>query len=374
MLNRYLTRLPNFDLVLGMLLTAGMLFPALLISPCPAFALSSALPAQQQATPPREHFQNVEVIYDWVTSKRGDKLRTFITRPKNARGKVPAIFFVGWLSCDSMEYPQGETDGFGALMLRLIDQSGYATIRMNKPGVGESGGHCEKTDFQSELEGWQAAFDSLSKYSFIDLDRVFVLGLSNGGGFSPLVARQHPVRGFIPTSSWGRTWYEHMLELERRRLISPAHSPAEVNRSVKAFTEFYDLYLVQRMTPGEILRKHSEWKDVWYDAPDGQYGRPAAFYQQLQDLNLGEVWEKVNVSVLVIYGNGDTIMSHADAHAISETVNRVHPDRARFWEIDAMDHLLTVNGKFYDALVPQILDWIKEQLKNGSEQEFVETQ
>jgi pimeloyl-ACP methyl ester carboxylesterase len=331
-------------------------------SPASKSAIAHVFSTPQKAAPARERFQNAEVLYDWVSNKHGDKLRTFVTRPKNAAGKVPAIFFVGWLSCDSMEYPKGETDGFGALMLRLIDQSGYATMRMDKSGVGESSGDCAKLDFQNELEGWQAAFDSLSKYDFIDLDRVFVLGLSNGGGFSPLVSRQHPVRGFIPTSSWGRTWYEHMLEHERRCLSSPNRSAAEVNSGVKAFTDFYDLYLIQKMTPGEILRKHAEWKNWWYDAPDGQYGRPAAFYQQLQDLNLGDVWEKVNAPVLVIYGTGDTIMSHADAHAIAETVNHAHPDRATFLEIVGMDHLLTIDRKFYDALVPKILDWIKAQL------------
>ena len=94
----------------------------------------------------------------------------------------------------------------------------------------------------------------------------------------------------------------------------------------------------------------------------GQYGRPAAFYQQLQALNLGEVWEKVSAPVLVIYGGDDTIMSRADARAISDTVNHVHPEQARFVEIEGMDHLLTMDGKFYDALVPKILEWIKEQL------------
>jgi pimeloyl-ACP methyl ester carboxylesterase len=318
--------------------------------------------APQSPTQAREHFQNAEVIYDWVANKRGEKLRTFITHPKGVAGKLPAIFIVGWLSCDSMEYSKGETDGFGALMLRLIDQSGYATVRMDKPGVGESTGNCAHADFKSELEGWQAAFDSLPKYDFIDLNRVFVLGLSNGGGFSPLVAGQHPVRGYIPTSSWGRTWYEHMLEHERRRLTTPASSAAEVNRQVKIFTEFYDLYLLQGMTPGEIIRKHPSWKSTWYDAPDGQYSRPAAFYQQLQALNLGDVWEKVNAPVLVIYGGDDTIMSRADARAISNTVNHVHPGQGRYLEIEGMDHLLTVDGKFYDALVPKILEWIKEQL------------
>jgi pimeloyl-ACP methyl ester carboxylesterase len=331
-------------------------------SRCKAAGFGSPEPTQQTSTRPREHFENAEVIYDWVTNKRGEKLRTFITRPKNAGAKVPAIFIVGWLSCDSMEYAKGETDGFGALMLRLAGQSGYATVRMDKPGVGESAGNCAHADFKSELEGWQAAFDSLAKHDFIDLDRVFVLGLSNGGGFSPLVAGEHPVRGYIPTSSWGRTWYEHMLEHERRRITNPANSAAEVNRQIKIFTEFYNLYLIQHMTPGEITSRHSKWKSVWYDRPDGQYGRPAAFYQQLQDLNLGEVWEKVNAPVLVIYGAADTIMSHADAAAISDTVNRAHPGQAQFLEIEGMDHLLTVDDKFYAPLASKILDWIKDQL------------
>src|SRR5262249_44602603 len=152
-----------------------------------------------------------------------------------------------------------------------------------KPGVGESQGDCAKADFQSELEGFQAAFDSMSKYDFIDTDRVFVVGLSNGGGFSPLVARGHRVRGFVAAGSWGRTWYEHMLELERRRLMQETTlSPAQINDAMKEFTDFYNLYLIKGMTPGQVLAQHPEWKSLWYDSADGQYGRPAAFYQQLQ--------------------------------------------------------------------------------------------
>jgi pimeloyl-ACP methyl ester carboxylesterase len=314
----------------------------------------------------REHFDHATLIYDSVTNHRGEKLRTFVTRPTDARGKVPAIFFVGWLSCDSMEYPDANTrDGFGILLRRLIDQSGFATVRMDKSGVGESQGDCAKEDFQSEMEGWQAAFDALPKYDFIDLDRVFVVGLSNGGGFSPLVARAHPVRGFVSASSWGRTWHEHMLELERRRLTIAGKSPAEVNDSVKAFADFYTLYLIKGMTPGQVVAQHPEWKTLWYDSPDGQYGRPAAFYQQLQRLNLGEVWQKVNAPVLVIHGTGDTVMSRADSEAIAQIVNQVHPGHARYMEIVDMSHDFQVNGKFDDELVPLMLQWMKQQLEGG---------
>lgn len=315
-----------------------------------------------QTTQAREHFEHASVRYDWVTNGKGEKLRTFVTRPNHASGKVPVIFFVGWLSCDTMESPHpAPNDGFGILIRRLIDESGYATVRMDKPGVGESQGDCGKADFQSEMTGWQAAFDSMSKYDFVDLDRVFVVGLSNGGGFSPLVAGVHPVRGFVSCSSWGRTWYEHMLELERRRLTEAKKSPGEVNRSVKDFAGFYDLYLVKGMTPGQVIAQHPEWKSLWYDSPDGQYGRPAAFYQQLQALNLGEIWQNVSSPVLVIHGTNDSIMSRADSEAIVQIVNQVHPGQARYLQVDGAAHDFTVHAKFYDQLIPTILNWIKEQ-------------
>src|SRR5215469_6147004 len=127
--------------------------------------------------------------------------------------------------------------------------------------------------------------------------------------FSRSPVRSLSLSGYISASSWGRTCYEHMLELERRRLIAKKKSPADVNNDVKSFAEFYSLYLTKGMTPGEVIAQHPEWKNLWYDAADGQYGRPAAFYQQLEALNLGEVWQRVSVPVLVIRGKADTIMS-----------------------------------------------------------------
>jgi pimeloyl-ACP methyl ester carboxylesterase len=160
-----------------------------------------------------------------------------------------------------------------------------------------------------------------------------------------LVPRQHPVRGYIAASFWGRTWYEHMLELERLRLSTEGKSPGEVDSRMKAFSQFYDLYLNQRMMPGEIISKHAEWKDLWYGKADGQYGRPAAFYQQLQALNLGEAWENINVPVLVMHGTADNIMSNADSSAIAEIVNHAHPGTAKFVQIENADHLLSVQNQ-----------------------------
>jgi len=335
-----------------------------------ACALSALLSCTVAARPPqnerpREHFQHADVIYDWTRDVLGNQLHTFITKPKDAVGKVPAIFFVGWLSCDSAEYSSGETDGFGAIFWRLIETAGYSTLRMDKEGVGESAGDCSKTDFLTELSGYRAAFASLHKYPFIDENRIFVVGLSNGGGTSPLVAEGRPVRGYIAASSWGRTWYEHMLELERVRLSADlSKSAAEINSSLKKFTDFYAAYLMHKMTPGEAIKQHPEWAAIWYDKADGQYGRPAAFYQQLQDLNLGETWSSVSAPVLVLHGSADTIMSHADSAAIANIVNRKSPGQAELAEIPNADHLLSVHGKLSEQVVPTMLQWMNAQLRN----------
>jgi hypothetical protein len=53
---------------------------------------------------------------------RGERLRTFVTEPKPSNGKVPALFFVGRLSCCTMEssHPASD-DGFGIFLRRLAD-------------------------------------------------------------------------------------------------------------------------------------------------------------------------------------------------------------------------------------------------------------
>jgi alpha-beta hydrolase superfamily lysophospholipase len=313
---------------------------------------------------PREQFKNAVAQYDWVSNAKGQRIRTIVTRPKNATGKVPAIFFVGWLSCDSIEYVNGETDAFGAIFWRVIETSGFATMRMDKPGVGESEGNCAQTDFQTELDSYRAAFASLSKYDFVDQNRIFVIGLSNGGGTAPLVVGQHPVRGFIAASSWGRTWYEHMLELERGRLVRKGTlTSAQIDEAMRNLSAFYKSYLIEGKAPGDVLKQHPEWKSLWHDEPDGQYGRPAAFYQQLQALNLGKVWQEVSAPVLVIHGTADTIMSRADSIAIPDIVNRAHPGHAEFLEIEGADHLLASHNKLLDSAVPKMLDWIRKQLQ-----------
>ena len=321
---------------------------------------------------PREQLKGVETVYDAALVDRGFRVRTIITRPQNASGRLPTVFLVGWLSCDSVEYPFGPgDDGFGQLLHDLATQSGHVLVRMDKPGVGDSEGpNCSETDFQTELAAYRAAFSTLKRYDYVDLDRVFILGLSNGGGFAPLVPGAEKVRGYVVAGGWSKTWFEHMLELERRRLTLLGKKPGAVNEAMKGYAEFYTDYLLRKMTPREILKAKPYLSSLWYGGPEHQYGRPASFFQQLADLNLSASWEKVEAPVLVMHGEYDWIMSRDDHELIAKIVDRKQPGHATFVELPKTDHLLMTfadmdkafkgeGGHYNKSVTEQILTFLR---------------
>jgi len=142
---------------------------------------------------PRESYPNVDIIYDSVTTPHGERLRTIITKPDDARGKLPVIFVAGWLSCDSVEAPPDRGpgpgvvrhDATGIVFQGLAQLPGFCLFRVDKQGVGDSEGNCAENDFESELGGYRTAFRALKNYDFIDTNQVYILGISNGGGFAP---------------------------------------------------------------------------------------------------------------------------------------------------------------------------------------------
>lgn len=326
---------------------------------------------------PRETYAEVDVTYDSVPGPKGQQLRTIITKPRGATQKLPVIFVAGWLSCDSVEAPNETKDATASVFRLLSELPGFCTVRMDKQGCGDSEGVCGETDFETELAGYRAAFRSLSKYDFIDADQIYVLGISNGAGFAPLVPesleQQAKVRGYAVVGGWVKTWFEHMLEIERRRFALSGKSPGEVNDRMKNAATLYHDWLIKGRTVGEIVREKSKLAELWPEGTDYNhlYGRPLAFYQQLQKLNLAAAWSQVKVPTLVMFGQYDWIMSRDDHEAIVKLVNANRPGAARFAELPAtghtFQHYLTQADAYegkeapFDAQVARVLtDWFKE--------------
>lgn len=338
-------------------------------------APSEELPRKSKAL--RETYPNVDVIYDSVTTPDGKRLRTVITKPRHADGKLPVIFVAGWLSCDSVEAPAGTKDESGLVFRGLAQLPGFVLFRMDKQGVGDSEGVCSETDFDSELAGYRAAFRALKNYDFIDAKKIYVLGVSNGGGFAPLIpesdAEQAQVRGYISVGGWVKTWFEHMLEIERRRFALMGKSPGEVNDRMKSAAMLYEEWLIKGRPIDDILKEQPQLAELWPEGRDHAhlYGRPLRFYQQLQQLNLAALWSRVRVPAYILRGAFDWIMSRDDSELIAEYVNR-NGDLASFYEIPTTGHTFqhylsladAFKGKsapFDPKMIGLLADWLRNE-------------
>jgi len=345
---------------------------------------SNELPRKSKA--PREEYPKVDMIYDFVVAPHRERLRTIITKPQSVTGKLPVVFVAGWLSCDTVESPPNRGpgpgivrhDATGLAFRELAQLPGFCFFRVDKQGCGDSEGNCAETDFESELGGYRAAFRALKNYDFVDTNQVYMLGISNGGGFAPLVpeteAEHSQVRGYIVVGGWVKNWFEHMLEIERRRFGLMGKSPAEINELMRRAATLYHEWLLKNRDVEQILREKPELADVWPEGKDHAhlYGRPLAFYQQLQKLNLAAAWARVKVPVLVLHGQFDWIMSRDDHELIARYVNANRPGVARFVEIPEMGHTFQHYLSFEDAFhgkeatfdpktIQLVIDWLKQQ-------------
>jgi pimeloyl-ACP methyl ester carboxylesterase len=248
---------------------------------------------------------------------------------------------------------------------------------MDKQGVGDSEGACAETDFDSELSGYRAAFRALKNYDFIDTQKIYMLGISNGGGFAALVpesdSEQAQVRGYISVGGWVKTWFEHMLEIERRRFALMGKSPGEVNDRMKGAATLYHEWLIKGRPVDDILTEQPKLTDLWPEGKDHAhlYGRPLRFYQQLQQLNLAAAWSRVKVPTYVLRGAFDWIMSREDSELIASYVN-TNGDLASFYEIPATGHTFqhylsladAFKGKsapFDPKVVGLLADWLRNK-------------
>ena len=334
---------------------SGLALAALLLAAFEPSMAASDLPRKDAASTRTESYPGVVVSYDSFRDDAGRRLRLIVTHPDKA-GRFPAIFVVGWLSCDSVEAPPGTSDPTQLVFQHLARLEGFATLRMDKAGAGDSEGDCAATDFLTELAEYRKALRKLADYPFVDTDRVFVLGLSNGGGFAPLVSDGMAVKGYVVAGGWIKTWYEHMLEIERRRLGLRGTPATRINSLMKSVAELYSGYLLDRQAPAQILARRPELAPVWEGDPAHQYGRPVAYYQQLQDLDLMAAWSSVKVPALVLHGQFDWIMSREDPQLTAALVNRNAPGSAEFVELPdtghSFEHVTSAEAAFAGQTLP----------------------
>src|SRR5688572_13868598 len=70
-----------------------------------------------------ESHPNINTSYGTLALRDGVKLQTIVTKPASATGRLPAILFVQWLSCDTVAISDHPRDGWSAMLKQIVRRS-----------------------------------------------------------------------------------------------------------------------------------------------------------------------------------------------------------------------------------------------------------
>lgn len=318
----------------------------------------------------KEQYENLVTEYGTIVSDYNLRQRTIITYPERDQPQ-PAIFVVGGLSCSSIEYTPGRQSNYIRSLQYLVRNSDMLVMRVEKPGVGDSEGRCSETDFHTELNGYEVALQTLMADKRVDRSRIIVYGSSMGSALAPYLANKYQLSGVISDGTFYRSWFEHMLEIERRILTMKGDDQATVNDKInRAYIPLYYGMLIEKKSYQQVIEQNPLLAEYNYHSPAHMYGRPVSFYHQMQDFNFAGEWAKLKAPVRIRYGLNDWIMSEYDIDIIEQVlVANQHPD-FEVLKVPGLDHWDTFHetalesfqgkpGKWQESLPQQLVDWVQ---------------
>lgn len=288
---------------------------------------------------PLQRPDGFRVHYDQVVSQ-GKRIRIIATHPEGS-GPHPTIFLIGGIGAYSSD-GDFATAPYGNILGPLA-KSGYATVRIDKPGQGDSEGptYTELT-YTVERDAYLQALRLAKTLPFVDKNRIAIFGHSMGGSFGPQVAAQESVRGLIVHGTLARTWYEYTLENSRRQMELGGTPPAVVSEQMIPLARVMHYLFNEGKSPAEIKTAHPDLAEAVNGMiPDGRTysGVGLPFFQELAKENLAAAWQNLGeTQVLALYGENDFISGITDHQDIARWVNARRPGTATFTLVPQSDH------------------------------------
>ncbi len=277
------------------------------------------------------------VVYGEAVGANGARLRTLLSLP-DGEGPFPLLMLIQGITLSSLDSPLTDNNPY-ARLLGPFARAGYATLRVDKPGVGDSeGGPASALDFERELAGYRAALQSTRDIAAIDPKRIFLIGHSMGGIWAPMLANEFDVAGIAAYGTVFRTWNEYDLENARRQFRLAGDAPADIHEALQRRAALNTALLIDGLSVAQARQRPGLDAAVAEEIVDGIWnGRVLAFWQQLAAVNVARLWSTGKTPVLAMHGDADFVAARSDHELLAEAVRSAGGD-AQFIAVPQSDH------------------------------------
>ncbi|MFB0566049.1 MAG: alpha/beta fold hydrolase [Candidatus Aminicenantaceae bacterium] len=212
-------------------------------------------------------------------------------------------------------------------MAQFFSEKGFAVIRYDKRGVGQSGGHFESAGLYDFARDAENVFNYMKSRKELNSSLIFLIGHSYGGKVATMVASNRPeVAGLVLLACVASS--EPYNLIRQNKFISEVRGESQHKR--KARFEGLNFW-VEKVKSRELIL----YKDYF-----SEKGLSKEF-QKIQKFNpLPPVWmlqameydqlktlEKLEMPILIISGTSDWMVPPSETELLEEALERVHhPD------------------------------------------------
>lgn len=258
----------------------------------------------------------------------GFNLAGTLTKPANLSALVPGVVLIGGSGPTDRDENVFGIPIFGQLAGSLVD-AGFAVVRYDKRGIGQSGGRAESATLSDYAEDARAVVRWLEKQPGIDKERLAIVGHSEGAAVAMLLSSREDdrVKAVVLIAGPATTGAELILEQQRHALDLMKVDDDE--RAAK-------IAMQQKIQDAVI--KGAGWEEV----PDNlRKQADTPWFHSLLSFDPARVMRDVEQPLLIVQGELDTQVPPHHADKLAELARaRKRKADVQVLKVAGVNHLL----------------------------------